>query len=126
MTVKTTNTMTVAIPQNTNKFGGFYRTMHTNKRRAWNAAIIEFNKGTKCAPEAVRVWLESRYGRHFADSVNEEVWTYRQFVKYSIEDIVALRVKTYLRTGKASFIREANEWYSDELSSKVASASENA
>jgi len=122
MTAKTTNTMTVAIPQNTNKFGGFYRTMHTNKRRAWNAAIIEFNKGTKCSPEAVRVWLESRYGRHFADKVNESVWN----SPYAVELVVANCVKTYLRADKASFIREANEWYSDELSSKVASASENA
>lgn len=105
--------MYLAIPQNTNKFGGFFRTISMHKRRAWNTAIVEFHKRTKCNPEAVRVWLESSHGRHFADGINEELCDY--FPAGAVSEVVTSCVKSYLRTQKKAFINDANKWYVEQL-----------
>jgi hypothetical protein len=37
---------------------------------AWNAALTAIVAVTACTPDEARVFLDSRYGRHFADDVS--------------------------------------------------------
>lgn len=49
---------------------GFWGTIKADKDQAWSAAITHISEVTQQPPEAVRAFLDSRYGRHFADEVN--------------------------------------------------------
>ena len=55
-----------------NETGGFFGTMQlagSDPMRAWDAASRMIAAETGSAPEAVRDFLDSRHGRHFADDV---------------------------------------------------------
>lgn len=111
-------TMTITIPQNTNKFGGFYNTIYRNKRQAWTLAIREFYAATGLNPEAIRVWLEATYGRHFADQVNDRLALGNGGKGMTLEDAVRSEVRRWVRgKAKAQIINDANKWYAEELSS---------
>lgn len=104
-------TITISIPKTDNAKHGFNGTIRREKRRAWDAAIVEFHKATGANPFAIRAWLDSRYGRHFADKVNEMAAVYRTFENHTIEDAVTLCVKrhfTHCFNGKNGFVREAD------------------
>ena len=50
---------------------GFWGTIKEDKDQAWNTAITQISEATHQPPAAVRAFLDSRYGRHFADKVND-------------------------------------------------------
>jgi hypothetical protein len=42
--------------------------------KAWEIASRRIAEATEASPEGVRDFLDSRYGRHFADDVANELW----------------------------------------------------
>ena len=68
-TMTTTNT----IPATQNDAWGFFGTMDEHAQAAWLIAMTAISDAT-CQPlESVRVFLDSRHGRHFADDVLNEM-----------------------------------------------------
>ena len=63
--------MTTTILPTNNQAWGFWGTIgsHADQSEAWTLATAAIAKSTGCAPEAVRDFLDSRHGRHFADDV---------------------------------------------------------
>jgi len=63
--------MTTTILPTNNQAWGFWGTIgsHADQSEAWTLATAAIVKATGCAPEAVRDFLDSRHGRHFADEV---------------------------------------------------------
>lgn len=62
-------TRTPTIPATQNEGWGFFGTMGPYADAAWPLAIGAITDATDCSLEAVRAFLDSRYGRHFADEV---------------------------------------------------------
>ena len=64
------NGATTAIAS-TNEPRGFFGTLgqHAEPNQAWTLAVAGITKSTGRCVEAVRDFLDSRYGRHFADEV---------------------------------------------------------
>ena len=62
-------TTTTQIPATRNEAWGFWGTMTDNAAAAWPMAIAAIGEATGESPDAVRVFLDSRHGRHFADDV---------------------------------------------------------
>ena len=50
---------------------GFWGTMNEHASAAWPIASTEIAAATGCEPEQVRAFLDSRFGRHFADEVQD-------------------------------------------------------
>ncbi|MBK8174794.1 MAG: hypothetical protein IPK66_05845 [Rhodospirillales bacterium] len=63
--------MTTTILPTNYQARGFWGTIgsHADQSEAWTLAMAAIAKATGCAPEAVRDFLDSRHGRHFADDV---------------------------------------------------------
>ena len=64
--------MTATILPTRNEAWGFFGTMQlagADSMQSWNAASVMIAAETEAAPETVRDFLDSRYGRHFADDV---------------------------------------------------------
>lgn len=59
------------IPASENESWGFGGTMGGYASIAWPIAMTEISKATGEPLESVRVFLDSRHGRHFADSVQD-------------------------------------------------------
>jgi hypothetical protein len=57
------------IPASRNEAWGFIFTMHDNAEAAWPIAMTAISDATGHPLESVRAFLDSRYGRHFADDV---------------------------------------------------------
>jgi hypothetical protein len=64
-------TTDTAIPASQNQAWGFFGTISQSAepRAAWDIAFRAISAATKCEPWEVRAFLDSRYGRHFADEV---------------------------------------------------------
>jgi hypothetical protein len=64
-----------SIPQTENREHGFFGTMshHADPERAWDIALAFIAGTTGCSPDATRAFLDSRYGRHFADEVSNHL-----------------------------------------------------
>jgi hypothetical protein len=62
---------TPALIVSRNQGFGFLGTIraHAEPNEAWSLATAAIANATGCSDEAVRAFLESRYGRHFADEV---------------------------------------------------------
>jgi hypothetical protein len=65
----------LAVPTTENPEWGFFGTMSrqapANPTDAiWNAALTAIVAAATCTPDEARVFLDSRYGRHFADDVS--------------------------------------------------------
>ena len=61
------------IPATQNEAWGFFGTMNDNAEAAWPIAMTAISDAT-CQPlESVRLFLDSRHGRHFADDVLNEM-----------------------------------------------------
>ena len=65
-------TMTKTILPTRNEAHGFFGTMQlagADPMQSWTAASVMIAAGTDASAEAVRDFLDSRHGRHFADDV---------------------------------------------------------
>jgi hypothetical protein len=62
--------------QTNNETWGFYGTIrhHADPAEAWPLAMRAIGEATGCTDEAVREFLDSRHGRHFADDVANGVF----------------------------------------------------
>lgn len=65
--------MSKSIPQTQNEGWGFYGTMGGHAESAWPQAMTIIANELGESLEAVRWFLDSRYGRHFADAVRNEM-----------------------------------------------------
>ena len=63
--------MTTTILPTGNDAWGFWGTIggHADQKDAWALATTAIGTATACSAEAVRDFLDSRHGRHFADDV---------------------------------------------------------
>jgi hypothetical protein len=52
---------------------GFWGTMHVHAAAAWPLAIVTTAETIGESYEAVRAFLDSRHGRHFADEVRNQL-----------------------------------------------------
>ena len=66
------NTSTT-IPEATVTDWGFWGSMKEEAPAAWAIALPAIATITGCEPEAVRAFLDSRHGRHFADEVRNHL-----------------------------------------------------
>jgi len=62
-------TTTQPIPATRNDAWGFYGTMNEHADAAWPIAMTKISQATGQTLEAVRAFLDSCHGRHFADAV---------------------------------------------------------
>ena len=72
--------MTTNILPTTNETWGFWGSMGyttADQSQAWALATTAIAKATGGTPEAVRAFLDSRHGRHFADDVASELFNGR-------------------------------------------------
>lgn len=53
---------------------GFWGTMQEHALAAWPIASTAIATATGCEPEQVRAFLDSRYGRHFSDDVQNALY----------------------------------------------------
>lgn len=72
-----------------NEAWGFYGTIrsHANPDEAWALAMQAIGFETGCPENAVRDFLDSRFGRHFADGVANQLSygiTLRGAIKYAV------------------------------------------
>ncbi|MCE2922593.1 MAG: hypothetical protein LW837_21970 [Roseomonas sp.] len=56
-----------------NQDWGFWGTMRDHAAEAWPIAFTAIHNATSTDPASVRAFLDSRYGRHFADGVNSQM-----------------------------------------------------
>ena len=66
-------TNTTQIPVTQNDAWGFFGTMNDKAESAWPIAMTGISDATNQPIESVRLFLDSRYGRHFADDVLNEM-----------------------------------------------------
>jgi hypothetical protein len=64
---------TTQIPATQNEAWGFWGTMNDNAAAAWPIAMTAISDATHQPIESVRLFLDSRHGRHFADDVLNEM-----------------------------------------------------
>lgn len=57
------------IPATQNEAWGFWNTMKNHANKAWPLAMTAIADATNQPLESVRLFLDSRFGRHFADDV---------------------------------------------------------
>ncbi|MBL0143841.1 MAG: hypothetical protein IPP91_17490 [Betaproteobacteria bacterium] len=62
-------TTTTQIPATQNEAWGFWGTMAGDAPAAWSKAMTTIADATGESLDAVRIFLDSRHGRHFADDV---------------------------------------------------------
>ena len=61
------------IPATQNAAWGFWNTMQAHANAAWPLAIVAITEATDESFDAVRAFLDSRDGRHFADEVRNRL-----------------------------------------------------
>ena len=66
---------TTQIPATQNASWGFYGTMNEQAEAAWPLAMTAISDATSQPLESVRAFLDSRHGRHFADDVQNVLYT---------------------------------------------------
>lgn len=64
---------TAQIPTTQNETWGFWGTTGEHAHQGWPLACGAIAQATDAPPHAVRAFLDSRYGRHFADDVLNEL-----------------------------------------------------
>ena len=74
MNMNTNTNTNTSIPSTQNEDWGFWGTMQDKAPAAWAIALPAIAKITGCTPEAVRAFLDSRHGRHFADEVQNHLY----------------------------------------------------
>ncbi|MDO8665458.1 MAG: hypothetical protein Q7J79_02515 [Gemmatimonadales bacterium] len=68
------------IPATQNEEWGFWGTMNQHAAAAWPIALPAIAETTGTSPDAVRAFLDSRHGRHFADDVLNQIHAGRALV----------------------------------------------
>lgn len=63
----------LAIPATHNPNYGFWETMRDKAEPAWPIAMRQIAQATMLPNEAVRAFLDSVFGRHFADEVHHQL-----------------------------------------------------
>ena len=63
------------IPATQNEEWGFWGTMNEHAAAAWPIALQAIFETTGTSQDAVRAFLDSRHGRHFADDVLNQIHT---------------------------------------------------
>jgi len=71
---RTSKTTKPAIPASRNEAWGFWGTMEGCAAAAWPLAMNAIAQATGESLDAVRVFLDSRHGRHFADEVQNGLY----------------------------------------------------
>ena len=64
----------IQIPATQNEAWGFWGTMNEQASGAWPLAMSAISDATGQPLESVRVFLDSRHGRHFADDVQNGLY----------------------------------------------------
>lgn len=67
-------TTTTQIPAPTVTDFGFFGTMGEHANAAWPLAMTAISQATGESLDAVRIFLDSRHGRHFADDVHNGLY----------------------------------------------------
>ena len=62
------------MPATQNDAWGFFGTMDEHAAAAWPLAMSAISDATGQPLESVRIFLDSRFGRHFADDVQNELY----------------------------------------------------
>ena len=62
------------IPATQNTDWGFWGTMNEHASAAWPLAMVAISNATDQPLESVRIFLDSRHGRHFADDVQNGLY----------------------------------------------------
>ena len=82
---------TKQIPATQNKDWGFWGTMNENASAAWPLAMNAISDAT-CQPfESVRLFLDCRHGRHFADDVLNAL-----LIDHSVEQAIHAAVARWM------------------------------
>ncbi len=68
-------TATNHMPATSNESWGYYGTLNEHADAAWPIAMAAVAKATGQPLESVRAFLDSRHGRHFADDVQNGLFT---------------------------------------------------
>lgn len=68
-------TTTAQIPAPTITDWGFFGTMNEHANAAWPLAMTAISQATGESLDAVRIFLDSRHGRHFADDVQNGLYS---------------------------------------------------
>ena len=66
--------MTTQMPATSNPDWGFFGGLRDQAEVAWPIAMAEISNATGQPLESVRTFLDSRYGRHFADDVHNGLY----------------------------------------------------
>jgi hypothetical protein len=69
----TANTIANPIPATENEAWGFYGGMQDKAEVAWLLAMTAISNATGEPLESVRLFLDSRHGRHFSDDVRNQM-----------------------------------------------------
>jgi len=67
-------TNTTPIPASKNESWGFAGSLNEHAEAAWPIAMTAISDATSQPLDSVRLFLDSRYGRHFADDVLNEMF----------------------------------------------------
>jgi hypothetical protein len=65
---------TTELPATENESWGFWGTMENQAAEAWHIALPTIVQATGVSPAGGRAFLDSRHGRHFADSVRSQLY----------------------------------------------------
>ena len=65
---------TTQIPATQNDAWGFWGAMNEQANAAWPLAMTAISQATGESLDAVRIFLDSRHGRHFADDVQNGLY----------------------------------------------------
>jgi len=75
-------------PAERNECRGFLGTIgHADAHAAWMLAMSAIAKATGCSDEAIRAFLDSRYGRHVADEIGSAICSGRHLAA-AVDDLV--------------------------------------
>jgi hypothetical protein len=79
------------IPATQNEYWGFWGTMNNHAKAAWPIAMRAIAAATDQPLESIRIFLDSRHGRHFADNVNDQLFAGR-----SLEQAINAATQTWM------------------------------
>jgi len=79
------------IPASQNESWGFFGTMNDNAAAAWPIAMTAISDATYQPLESVRLFLDSRHGRHFADDVQNGL-----FAGASLKDAITQATERWM------------------------------
>ena len=88
-----TAAVNIEVPPSENVTWGFHGTIshHADAETAWPLAMAAIAAATGCAPDAVRAFLDSRHGRHFADDVANAL-----FERLPLADAIAAATRKWM------------------------------